>query len=241
MVNELKSPRDLARLRAQRDDRARPPVVAGPQSAVVVRARAAGRHEHEVTLGIDAHDRPRIGCAGRRRGGWRGAARYRVPPPPWRAGARVERAHHAVGHVDASVVVDRGSDDHHIVDDSRRRRHVVLTLAISGDARQIDVTAASEVGARRSGPRIERDEPRVERRFVNAPAARLVRAASGIEPCRDAAIDQTVAVARRLVDLRIVGPSLLACFRIERDDAIERRAEVQDLVDDDRRRLEAAA
>src|SRR5439155_19197562 len=48
VMDQLEAPRDLARRRAQRDDRVRPFVVAGALTAEVVGARTAGRHEHEM-------------------------------------------------------------------------------------------------------------------------------------------------------------------------------------------------
>src|SRR5207244_8166971 len=115
----LKSPRDLARLRAQRDDRVRPSVVARALTAEIVGTRTAGWNEDEVTLGVDGHDGPRVRRARLRRDrGW-----PRIPGPSLRARPHGERADDAGWHAGAAVVVDRGPDDDDVVDDRRRRRH----------------------------------------------------------------------------------------------------------------------
>src|SRR5690606_26379470 len=76
------------------------------------------------------------------------------------------------------------------------------------------------------------EETSVERRDVDHPF-----------PNRDAAIDLVAAgVAIDLaVALRIESPDLLACRRLDRVDAARRARRVEHAVDDDRRRLEAAA
>ncbi len=60
-------------------------------------------------------------------------------------------------------------------------------------------------------------------------------------PRGDAAIDQAVAVFSGDIDHRIVDPALLACFRIEREDTIEARGEVERAVHENRGGLQAAA
>ena len=87
VVHGLEVPRDLAGRGAQRDDRVGEAVVAGSQPAVVVGARAAGRHEHQVAPRIRDDARPRVGAARAR------VVRQRVERPAQRAAAGVERAH----------------------------------------------------------------------------------------------------------------------------------------------------
>ena len=236
-MHELKAPREFAGLRAQRHDRIRPFVVTGPAAAVIIGARAAGRHVYQVARLVDRHDGPRVGGAGL----GRDIGRQRVPLPALGAGARVERADHAARHARAIVVVDRGADDDEAVDDHRRRRHVIQAGLILGDGAQADLSLRSEIAARRAGRRVESDQTRIERRLEQPSPARLARAPRGIEPRRDAAVDQAVAVVALLLDERIVGPPLAAGFGIERDDAIEAGSQIQRAVNDERCRLEAGA
>ena len=89
VVHGLELPDQLARARAQRHHRVRVAVVAEPHAAVVVGARRAGRHEHEVARGVVGEDRPGVRRAGERCAlarplrvrGIVAAARDRIPDP----------------------------------------------------------------------------------------------------------------------------------------------------------------
>ena len=64
VVHDLEVPDDLAGGAAQRDHGVRVAVRADALAAVVVRARAAGRQEHEAALDVHGHHRPDVGGAG---------------------------------------------------------------------------------------------------------------------------------------------------------------------------------
>ena len=118
---------------------------------------------------------------------------------------------------------------------------MVPARAVSRDVAQADLSSLAEIGARRAGGGIERDEARIERRFVQSSAARPRRAVRRVDPRREPAVDQPVAVFAVQVDQRIEDPSFRAGLRIERNDSVERRGQVQRAVDDERRRFEAAS
>jgi hypothetical protein len=67
-----------------------------------------------------------------------------------------------------------------------------------------------------------------------------VRGFAGVDPKGDAAIDQALGIGRALIDLRIEAPFLLAGLGVERDDAVEGRAQIHRAESDDRRCLEFA-
>src|SRR5439155_25680944 len=86
------------------------------------------------------------------------------------------------------------------------------------------------------GRLVERDQPRVDRADENAPPARIVFATLRIHPCRNAARGD-FGVVLRAVHFGIEYPALLAARRVERDDLIERSAQVQRALNEDWRRL----
>src|SRR5579862_4798884 len=147
MVNQLKSPRDFAGLRAQCGDRIRPLVVARTQATVVVGAGAAGRHENEVTLQIDSHDRPRVRrtavpflvTASRRvRRNW-------IPTPPQSTRPGIEGSNYAAWHIHAIVVIDRRPNHYQVVNHGRWRSHVIRSLTIVGDIAQTNLPTFAEI------------------------------------------------------------------------------------------------
>jgi hypothetical protein len=101
---------------------------------------------------------------------------------------------------------------------------------------EVDRSVGAEVGARRSGARVERDEPRVHWRDVDTPVARRVRGSRPIQPGRNAAIGE-VSVTTREIELGVKRPKLLSRRRIERASSAERRRRVQDAVHVQRCRL----
>ncbi len=106
-------------------------------------------------------------------------------------------------------------------------------------ARQIDVAAFAEIGARRARRGIERDQAGVDRRDEDALAAAVALRAIRIDPQADAAIDEAVG-RRTQIGTGIEAPDRLAGLRIERDDSGKRRGQVHHAVDDDGRGLERA-
>ena len=73
------------------------------------------------------------------------------------------------------------------------------------------------------------------RRWHTLPAAER-----WIKPSCHASIDKTVSIVEALVDLGIVGPELLSCGGIKRDDPVEGRGEIKLSVDENRSGLKAA-
>jgi hypothetical protein len=234
--------------RAQRHDRVGVAVVTGSLPAEVVRARAPGRHEHEIAGGVGGDHRPRVGRAGRvghhatpalpcRVGR---VARNRIPAPAQLAGARVESPHLATRRVRAVVVGDRGAGDDQSVDHGRRRGELVLLLigrSIVQSLSEVDASRGAEVRAGTSGAGIEGDELRVDRAEVDPPPTFCVGRCGRIDPGGHAAICVVAPVAAD-VDLGIVRPALAPGDRIERDDATEGCGEIQRPVHHERRRLE---
>src|SRR6266566_7000828 len=98
---------------------------------------------------------------------------------------------------------------------------VIPARAKAGDIAQADFTSLAEVGTGRAGSRIERNEAGVEGSFKQSATAGLGSWPRGIEPCGDAAVDESVSVVSVQVDFWVVCPALLAGFWIECDDAIE--------------------
>ena len=71
--------------------------------------------------------------------------------------------------------------------------------------------------------------------------ALLVRGPARVEPSGHSAIDEAVAIIESLIDLGIIGPALLASFRIESDHTIERRGEIESAIDEDGSGFKATA
>src|SRR2546426_3322957 len=62
--------------------------------------------------------------------------------------------------------------------------------------------------------------------------ALLVRGPGRVEPSGHSTIDEAVAIIESFIDLGIIGPALLASFRIECDHTIERRGEIESAIDE---------
>jgi len=118
--------------------------------------------------------------------------------------------------------------------------HVVPTGMEAGDIAQADFASFAEVGAGRAGSRVEGDEAGVEGGFKQSAMAGLRGWSRRIKPCGDAAVDKSVSVVAVQIDFRVVRPTLLAGFRIERDDTIEGCGQIQSSISYDRRALKAA-
>ena len=205
-------------------------------AAVVIRARASRRDEDEAALHIDRQRRPRVAGAGARRGV--AGPGNGIPGPAQGARAGVEGAHDAALHVDRTVVADGGADDDEIAGDGGRRGHLVLPEIAQVDAaREIDLPVDAEVPARRPGRPVQGDETRIEGAHEDAQAAPRTRRGHRVAPGRDAA-RRDLGVVARAIELDVVLPELRAGPGIERDDLVERRAEEQLALDEDRRGLE---
>ena len=100
----------------------------------------------------------------------------------------------------------------------------------------MDLSAFAETGAWRPRSRVERDETRVNRCDEDPPAARSTGPGGRSEPGRDAAV-RKVAVVAGEIELGVEGPALPAGRAVDRPHAAERRRDVQDSIDEDRRRF----
>ena len=99
----------------------------------------------------------------------------------------------------------------------------------------------TKTGTRCASRCIDGDQTGIQRRFKNTSANRtLVFRRAGSGPNSDTAIDQPVAVIPCQLCFWIQSPSLRARFRIERDDAVERRRQIQRSVDQKGRGFKAA-
>jgi hypothetical protein len=246
-MHDLEVPHDVARRRAERHDRVGVHVRAEPFAAVEIGARTARGEEDEPTLRIDRHHGPHVrraraapAVAGPRRARRiRLACRDRIPAPAARAAACVIRADDAALEVGETVVADRGADDDESVHDRRRRRHLIAAAIVENldSLREVDHAAASEVGARHPGCRVEGHESGVDGAEEDATATRAVGAGLGIEPRGDAP-RRGDHDASRTVHLRVPSPAFCPGFRVEGDHAIVRRAEEERPVQHERRGLE---
>src|ERR1700733_2996355 len=147
-MDQLKSPGDFPGPGMKGNDRVRPLIITGTQSAVIIRAGASRRNEDQIALLVDGHDRPGVRSA-RVPGFCRISIwRDRIPTPPQRAGACVEGAHDAAGHNGTRVVIDRGADDDEVVDHSRRRGAVIPTRPESGSIAEAYLALFAKISAR---------------------------------------------------------------------------------------------
>ena len=159
--------------------------------------------------------------------------RNRIPRPLQFARDRIEAADFPARMRLRRTVRHSGPDNNRVADDGWRRRDLVVGESHRADAEslaEIDDPLLAEPGNRLSGTGIERDESRVDRRDEDAAVAATL-------PRRDAAAHE-VAVAHVARGLRVERPPLHAAHRIERDDAADRRADVDRSIDVERRRLE---
>jgi hypothetical protein len=116
-----------------------------------------------------------------------------------------------------------------------------IAVGVAGNVAQIYLALVAKTGARFAGCSVERDKPCVERGFEDGAAAGLFTGVGWTNPGGYAAIDKTIAVVEGAVDFGIVGPALLAGDRIERDDAVEGRGEIERSIDKNRSGFKAAA
>jgi hypothetical protein len=136
----------------------------------------------------------------------------------------------------AEAIADAVAEDDEILVDHRRRRIGVVLLVDRPDQpfAQIGPAVIAERLHRQAGFRVEADQVVAAVHEDSQPVA--------IAPRGDAAVHEALPACRRaiFVGFRIVRPQLAARFGIERDDAVVRRAEIQHVVDHDRRVLERA-
>ena len=236
-MHGLERPHQFAGLGAQCDDRVGVLVISGPLAAPKIRARRAGRQEHQPALFIRRHRRPDIGMAG-----LDAVVKQRIETPARPSAPRVEGAHEPKRRIDAAVVADRRADDDHAAAHQRRGRDLKLAWRVQRLADiDLDFAAAAEIRAWRAGLGVERDEARIIGVGDNARAARCANGCLLVHPISDAAAVVAVGDAGCGADLRIEPPHLGAAAGIERDHLVEGRAEDHAVLDEQRRRLEFGA
>ena len=246
VVHELVVPAAPARARIETNERVAEQSGARPIAAVEVVAGRADRQVQQASPLVERHRGPDVGMPGvvvralaPGVAPQLAVARHGVERPHLLAGSGIVRAHIArwIVAIDQPVG-DPVAYDHEIAIDERRRSVcVVLGVDLPCESReQIDDAVLTETLDRSAGLRVELDEP------VAAVNQDSQRAGSGVSPCRDAAMHKAHAV-RRLpvaISLRVVSPELAAGRCFECNDAVVRRAQIHDAVNDDRRRLEEA-
>ena len=151
-------------------------------------------------------------------------ARHRVERPHQLAGAHVPRAHVA-GRPARRVLLRRPAGDDQVPVDDGRRAQAVASGQSAQDLRRVEADDALRRRTRRwaAGLGVQRVELGVARAEHDlrrrAPVARPVFNAT----------------RRRVAGGQLECPDLLARRRVERDDAVVRRGQVHDAVDDERR------
>ena len=247
MVHGLETPHHVPGLAIQRHDRIGIAIVADAVAAKIIGTRARRRQEDKAARLVDRDCRPdicmpgprcRSVCPGRlRRVGQ--VLRHRIEPPFRRTRARIEGMHRAQRRLGAQIVADRRSRDHRIADDRRCRRDLVFARPAQVHAR-LDVhrTAITKVRTRRARPRIQCNQPRIQRRHVQARRTRSARFHSVVLPVGHAPAGELVRRIAGCVDTRAVAPALRAGAGIDRDHILELRTEDERSLDQDRRRLE---
>ena len=244
VVHRLEMPYPPAGPGFEADETLGEQVVAGPQAAVVVVRRRRRGQVDVIELGVVRHARPDVGVA-RVLGGAaepRLVARFEFPrhgeegPEP-AAGADVERVHGAGRHFAVGRAVrDGAADDHHVAGDQRPPcGHVARVAARARDAdEQVDAPAVAERLVRLSGPRIQRDEMRVD-------GAHQHPLGGPVGPVAEAALDEADrARAAPGVALGVIDPARLAAGRVQRRDQSQAGDGVQHAVHHERRVLVAA-
>ena len=153
---------------------------------------------------------------------------------------RVERPHVArrIVLVHKAIAYTVAEDDEILVDHRRRRVRIVLFVDLPDQPRaEIDDAVAAERVDDAASSRIETDQAVAA---VDEDPERV--ACRMVAPRCHAAVHEATAVGRLtvLVCFGIERPALRAGIGVQRDDAIVRRAEVQHVVDHQRRRLKFA-
>ncbi len=135
------------------------------------------------------------------------------------AGARIECTHHAGGHVGAVVIINRRTNDRPDHRSPPEARSCDTTPADARPARGSRIQARRAIGPARhvqsqhtAGLSSHPVQSGAHRAWLRKCACGMAAVCErdGIQPCRDTAIDQPIAVIEAHVDLRIECPSLLA-------------------------------
>ena len=239
-------PLALARARVEADERLGEQVGAKPPAAPVVAARRAGRDVQQPALRVERHQTPDVGVAGEtpgtvlpRVGAERVVRlRHRVEDPAPFARVDVEgldRSRRVEPFLDA--VRHAAPDDDEVVEDNRRRRLVehLVRHRVREILGQQHLAVIAEGRDRRAVGRVERIQAVAA---VDEDAHVAARA-----PHRDAPVLEAArgpAVRPGAPRLGVERPELLAGLGVQRDDPRVHRRHVDDVVDHQRHRLEAA-
>ncbi len=224
------------------DDRLSVEAVSFSRSPVVVIARRAHGQVHQPTGDVDAERSPDIGVAGGAprlvfpclRGGIGRVLGNRAPTPHPFAGPHVERLNVTRWIVGIDQLIGHPvANDHEIPPHHGRRCFRVVEL-VDRPSKLRDETHHSGVAKaldQFSGRRIDRQQ--LPAAVHEDPALTTIR------PRGHAAVDEPGAVGRLsgIVGPGVVRPELRATVGVERDDAVVRRAQIERVVDHQRRRL----
>ena len=140
VVHHLIVPNDLSRGASQRHQRIGVEVVARSPNAIVVRAGAAGRDEHQVVFFVRGERGPGVACSRRQLSsvlGIMGHPQKRLPRPKQGTSSYVEPTHHTARCISKPIIKDARSDDDHVPENRGRCSLLVLasTSLDSGDIR----------------------------------------------------------------------------------------------------------
>ena len=239
-------PQRLAGSGVERDQRARVQIVALAFAAPEIRRRRADRGIDDAASFVGHHRRPHVRRAGAQRavvlpggvGGIGLVARNRVELPALRTGADIEREDRARRCVGSDVVHDRRADRDDVRDDHGRRNQLRFRrILIRPVLHHLYGATPAEIGTGPARPRVERDHARIIRAHEDPHGTGGAGLCAGITPHRHATAGVLVRQLLHERDLGVIYPLLAPRRRIERNHAIERRAEHEGAVDEDRRDL----
>ena len=185
---------------------------------------------------VDRHDAPGVAGAGvlrlrcipltRRR--VVGRVGNRVESPHLRAAACIEGADDAAFHADGAVVADAGAHDHEVAVDRRRGGdHIGAHIADTDALGQVDLAATAEALAGASGVSVQRQQARIERAGEHSPAARNRHVAQFAVLPQAHAARARFRIAACAVDVRVKAPAFLARLRVDGNDDVGGRLQVQ--------------
>ena len=243
VMHRLEMPNPLAGLRIDTHQALREQIVSQSVTAVPIVGRRANRQVDITQVQVSAHHGPHIGVAAvAPRAVLPGvctqltALRNGMEYPALLPGADIESAHVPRGHLFVSRPIhNRGADDHDIADNHWSRDDAVVFFIdfAAQSFGQINRAAVSETRIRQTGLGIERPKARVVGGHENA-------SSTSVRPIRDTTVvESEVGWTPSLARLCIEPPNLRAGGCLERHHKAERGADVERIVDHDRRRLEA--
>jgi len=162
----------------------------------------------------------------------------RVEAPQFAAGARVEATHRAVLHVYAPVVADSGADDDDVSHDRGWRGDTILPLLHSADPDiESNRPLITEVITGLAGPGVERNEAGVHGAEEDSAVAGLLIVAN---PVCHSPRDEPLIPLQVEFDPGIVAPQLAPATRLQRNDPVQRGAEVEPVLRENGSCLELA-